>query len=159
MAFCGKCGTQIPEGSSACPSCGAAVNDTAQNGTQQNNTQNSFNAAVNTFTNTKDTTGEFDPADIQNNKIMAVLAYIGILFLVPLLAAKDSKFARFHANQGLVLLVGIASGILLWIPVIGWLISVLLSIALLVFMILGIVNAAQGKAKELPLIGSIKIIQ
>ena len=43
--------------------------------------------------------------------------------------------------------------------VIGWLISVLLSIALLVFMILGIVNAAQGKAKELPLIGSIKIIQ
>ena len=164
MAFCGKCGTQIPEGSSACPSCGAAVNDTAQNGTQQNNTQNSFNAAVNTFTNTKDTTGEFDPAEIQNNKIMAVLAYIGILFLVPLLAAKDSKFARFHANQGLVLfladiLVGIASGILLWIPVIGWLISVLLSIALLVFMILGIVNAAQGKAKELPLIGSIKIIQ
>ena len=57
------------------------------------------------------------------------------------------------------ILVGIASGILLWIPVIGWLISVLLSIALLVFMILGIVNAAQGKAKELPLIGSIKIIQ
>ena len=43
--------------------------------------------------------------------------------------------------------------------VIGWLISVLLSIALLVFMILGIVTAAQGKAKELPLIGSIKIIQ
>ena len=57
------------------------------------------------------------------------------------------------------ILVGIVSGILLWIPVIGWLISVLLSIALLVFMILGIVNAAQGKAKELPLIGSIKIIQ
>ena len=95
---------------------------------------------------------------------MAVLAYIGILFLIPLLAAKDSKFARFHANQGLILFLAgivasIASGILVWIPVIGWLISILLSIALLVFMILGIVNAAQGKAKELPLIGGIKILQ
>lgn len=175
MAFCGKCGTQIPEGSNACPSCGAAVNENAQNGAQQNNqsnTQNSFNAAVNNFTNTKDTTGEFDPADIQNNKIMAVLAYIGILFLVPLLAAKDSKFARFHANQGLVLfladiLVGVVCGILtvilVWIPVIGVLISgllgAILSIALLILMILGIVNAAQGKAKELPLIGKIKILQ
>ena len=167
MAFCGKCGTQIPEGSSACPGCGAAVNETAQTGAQQNtqgSAQNNFNAAINNFTNTKDTTGEFDPADIQNNKVMAVLAYIGILFLIPLLAAKDSKFARFHANQGLILFLAgivasIASGILVWIPVIGWLISILLSIALLVFMILGIVNAAQGKAKELPLIGGIKILQ
>ncbi len=32
---------------------------------------------------------------------MAVLAYI--IFLIPLLAAKDSKFARYHTNQGLVL--------------------------------------------------------
>ena len=63
MAFCGKCGTQIPEGSSACPSCGAAVNDTAQNGTQQNNTQNSFNAAVNTFTNTKDSDAPEQPVN------------------------------------------------------------------------------------------------
>ena len=166
MAFCGKCGTQLPEGSNACPNCGAATNPNAQqNGAQQQNTQQGgFNAAVNNFTNTKNTTGEFDPADIQNNKIMAVLAYIGILFLVPLLAAKDSKFARFHANQGLVLfltdiIVGIASGILVWIPIIGWLISLVLSIALFVFMIIGIVNAAQGQAKELPLIGSIKIVQ
>ncbi len=166
MAFCGKCGTQLPEGSNACPNCGAATNPNAQqNGAQQQNTQQGgFNAAVNNFTNTKNTTGEFDPADIQNNKIMAVLAYIGILFLVPLLAAKDSKFARFHVNQGLVLfladiIVGIASGILVWIPIIGWLISLVLSIALFVFMIIGIVNAAQGQAKELPLIGSIKIVQ
>ena len=174
MAFCGKCGTQLPEGSNACPNCGAATNPNAQqNGAQQQNTQQGgFNAAVNNFTNTKNTTGEFDPADIQNNKIMAVLAYIGILFLVPLLAAKDSKFARFHANQGLVLfladiiggiIIAIVSAILVWIPVIGWLISLLisllLSIMMLVFMIIGIVNAAQGQAKELPLIGSIKIVQ
>ena len=33
---------------------------------------------------------------------MAILAYFGILVLIPILAAKDSKFARFHANQGLL---------------------------------------------------------
>lgn len=172
MAFCGKCGTQLPEGSNACPSCGAPVNEgnTQQTGSTQQ--QSGFNAAVNNFTNTADSTNDFDPADIQNNKVMAILAYIGILFLVPLLAAKDSKFAQFHANQGLVLFltgivssiaIGIVSAILMWIPVIGLLIITLVGIAvsvtLLIFMILGIVNAAQGKAKELPIIGKISIIK
>ncbi|MEI8042594.1 MAG: DUF4339 domain-containing protein [Verrucomicrobiota bacterium] len=41
-----------------------------------------------------------DPADVDKNKIFAVLAYLGILFLVPLLAAKESRFARYHTNQG-----------------------------------------------------------
>ena len=43
---------------------------------------------------------------------MAVLAYFGILVLIPILAAKESKFARFHANQGLILLItGVAYSI------------------------------------------------
>jgi hypothetical protein len=41
-----------------------------------------------------------DPQDAQDNKIMAILAYLGLLFLVPFLAAKESPFARFHTNQG-----------------------------------------------------------
>ena len=49
--------------------------------------------------------GAFDSADIEQNKVMAVLAYIGPLVLVPILAAKDSKFAKFHANQGLTLFI------------------------------------------------------
>ena len=41
---------------------------------------------------------EVTPEDVQNNKVFAILAYIGILVLVPIFAAKESKFARFHAN-------------------------------------------------------------
>ena len=41
-----------------------------------------------------------------NDKLMGVLAYLGILVLIPLLAAKDSKFAQFHAKQGLTLFIG-----------------------------------------------------
>lgn len=123
----------------------------------------------NNFTNTPDSTSQFDPADIQSNKVMAVLSYFGFLFLIPLLAAKDSRFAKFHVNQGLVLFVvevilGVVQGIfgLFYIPVISTIISVALwvvSILLFVFAILGIVNAAQGKAKALPIIGGITLLK
>ena len=101
-----------------------------------------------------------------NDKAFGALGYVGILFLIPLLAGK-TEFTRFHANQGLVLFIigvalGIVSGILSVIPFIGWLgmiIGGLGSLATLILMILGIVNAAQGEMKPLPVIGSIKIIK
>lgn len=63
---------------------------------------------------------DFDPADIEKNKTMAGLAYI--LFFLPLVASPDSPFGRFHANQGLVLLLFalIGSFVLSIIPIIGW---------------------------------------
>ena len=47
----------------------------------------------------------FNSEDVQSNKVMGILAYFGILFLIPLLAAKDSQYARFHTNQGIVLFI------------------------------------------------------
>ena len=52
--------------------------------------------------NTTDSTYEFDQKDIEQNKVMALLSYLGILVLVPLLGAKGSKYARFHTSQGTV---------------------------------------------------------
>ncbi|HPL93320.1 MAG TPA: hypothetical protein PLB38_03500 [bacterium] len=43
----------------------------------------------------------FTKEDIEKNKVMAILAYI--IWLIPYLGAKDSKFAMYHAKQGLVL--------------------------------------------------------
>jgi uncharacterized membrane protein len=101
-----------------------------------------------------------DPQDIEKNKVYAVLAYIGILFLVPLLAAKDSPYAKFHTNQGLVLfLLEVALSVISWIPVLGWIVGVVGWIAVAVFLIMGIVNAAQGECKPLPIIGEIEIIK
>ncbi len=151
MAFCKKCGTQLPEEAKNCPNCGESVGFDAS-------------AAINNLTNTADTTSSFDPKDIADNKIMAVLAYLWLLFLIPLLAAPQSPYARFHTNQGIVLFLvsivaGIVGGILLLIPILGWIVSSLLNLALFVLMILGIVNAVQGKAKELPLIGRFRILK
>jgi uncharacterized membrane protein len=112
-----------------------------------------------------------DPKDVQDNKIMAILAYLGILVLVPILAAKESPFARFHANQGLVLLItSIAYSIAVWIitgvlavislrlTLIGMLLS-LVSFVFVVLMIIGIINAVKGEAKELPIIGKYSILK
>ena len=41
--------------------------------------------------------------DVEENKAMAAIGYLGILFLIPLLANKDSPFAQYHAKQGMVL--------------------------------------------------------
>ncbi|MBP5208289.1 MAG: zinc ribbon domain-containing protein [Clostridia bacterium] len=115
-----------------------------------------------------DRTAEFEKEDAQQNKVMGILAYIGILVLVPIFAAKDSKFARFHANQGLVLAIFevasylIFSVILSMIPKIGWLFGVIgwiISVGLVVLAVLGIVAAARGQAKELPIVGQIKILK
>ena len=82
---------------------------------------------------------------MEGNKLLAAISYIGILFLVPLLAAKDDAFARYHANQGLVLFIAniaaaIAGFILGFIPVIGIIVAWIIRIALFVLMILGIIN-------------------
>lgn len=101
-----------------------------------------------------------DANDVANNKVMAILAYVGILFLVPLLAAKESPFAQFHANQGLLnFLLMIASSVIMIIPVIGWIVGLILYLVAVVFAIMGIINAVKGEMKELPIIGKYRILK
>ena len=126
-----------------------------------------LNQKINEFNNTKDSTSEFDPNDIQQNKVMAILAYLSWLVLIPLFAAKESKFARYHCNQGIMLaiaeiIVWVIFGILSIIPYVGWIFIVLnslISLVCLVFAVIGIINAANGKAKELPFIGQFNILK
>ncbi len=182
MAFCNKCGAEIPEGANVCPACGEPVNKAAA-------AANAAQNAAQNILNTADTTAEFDPADIEQNKIISLFSYLGILFLIPLLARPDSKYARFHVNQGIIyFIVDLAVTIILAIvsaictsiagaslsildlaagnlgalgvvtTILG-IISFIIAIPLLILMILGIVNAVTGKAKELPIIGKFRILK
>ena len=110
----------------------------------------------------------FNSEDVQNNKVMGILAYFGILFLI---AAKDSQYARFHTNQGIVLFIFsvalniIGNGISFVISVtsfgilsfVGTLITGLIGLVCLAFAIVGIVNACSGEPKKLPIIGNITL--
>lgn len=100
-------------------------------------------------------------ADTNNNKVMAVLCYLGILWVVPLLTDhKNDPFVKFHINQGIILTIfGVAVRLVTWIlsfiPVLGSLLSWAGWIAIVVLMILGIMNAINMEEKPLPLIGTL----
>jgi len=135
MANCKNCNTQMDDNANVCPSCNAAVN-----------TSVSAN-------------------DAEDNKLMAILAYI--IFWVPLVTGdyKKSPFVKFHLNQAFVLLIvtvaysvvfSILSVIFAFLGAIGGILIMLLGLiylAISVLYILGIVNAATGKTKALPIIG------
>ena len=109
---------------------------------------------------------EFTQEDIAQNKVMAIFAYIGPMVFIPMFAAKQSKFAHFHAVQGFTLFVFEAAAytmaqVFMIMPYVWWLgiVFYLLAVPLTVFNVLGIIGAAKGQAKELPVIGGIKIIK
>lgn len=169
MKYCEKCGTQINDDVNFCTGCGN--NTSTPTPEQPTSNQNDFVSKITDLNNTADTTADFDQNDINQNKVMAILAYLGILVLIPIFAAKDSKFARYHSNQGLILLIagaawGIVYSILSFIIIaISWRLTFLvgilglLSLPFLALCIIGIINAVNGKAKELPIIGKFKILK
>jgi len=89
----------------------------------------------------------------QKNTGMAIIAYI--LFFVPLLTdSKDDLFVKYHVKQGLVLFIASAAMMAVGIiPIIGWIIAMLSPLFILVLMVIGIINAANGEEKPLPIIG------
>lgn len=147
MAYCRKCGTELSEEALFCPNCGQAKD-----------------AAVQPDVMAAD-------QDVKENKVFAILAYFGVLVLVPIFAAKESVYARFHANQGLILFIAtlamnVLGSIISVAGVLFGLLSGLLGLVvgaadifLLVVAIMGIVNAAKGEMKELPLIGHFKLLK
>ena len=83
--YCKTCRQPLPHDARRCPNCGAPVENTVlQSGA-------------------RDFTADYDPRDIQENRGWGILSYFGFLVLIPIFAARNSYFARFHANQGLVL--------------------------------------------------------
>lgn len=112
------------------------------------------------------------PNDVKVNKGYAVLSYLGILFLIPYLVRKDSEYARYHAKQGMNLFIfsalssvffsvldyafGMISGALgvLLVGIIG-LLQTCISVGVVVLMVIGIINAVQGKMQPLPFIGKL----
>lgn len=112
----------------------------------------------------------YDMKDIEENKVFAFFSYLGFLFIIPLIARPDSRFCKFHVNQGIILciteaIVGALCAALELAMVTASLVSVIelmttaLDILTACLAIYGIVNALTGKAKELPVIGKFRILK
>ena len=102
----------------------------------------------------------YDKGEIQKTRLCAAVSYF--IFFIPLLVCPDSLFARFHANQGLLLAIfAIAGNFLLAIlPLsIRWIALIIFWGTILVFALLGCITAFFGKTYELPIIGRNRIIK
>ena len=137
--FCPKCGTENPEGAKFCVKCGAALTPPA-GGAE---------------------TPAAPPAETSTGlapNIAGLLCYVawwitGIIFLV---IEKKSTFVKFHAWQSIMTfaVLNVAYLIFFRIPVIGWVITWIISILSFVLWIILIIQAGTGKMWKLPWIGN-----
>ena len=131
--YCSKCGSNIADNASFCPECGAATNNTNNVSNQPSQQTSSTGSSMST----------------KNTGIIAYITWIGWIIAY---CTGDKEGAKFHLNQALVLnLFGMLGGI----PFVGWAWAVFIFVC----WILGLISACEESEKEVPLLGSIKILK
>ena len=151
MKNCPKCNTQCEDNSAFCTTCGYSFNGGAPVYVPQ----------VDPY----DHTAKFDPKDISENKVIAMLVYLmgAIGIIIALLASSGSPYVGFHLRQALRFIVvetilGIAAALLFWtviVPV-G---AAIISIVLFVIKIICFFQVCGGKAKEAPIIRELDFLK
>lgn len=77
--------------------------------------------------------------------ILAALSYVWFVSVIMLVIRRDDDFIKFHAKQGLVLLI---AHVVFVIPVLGWIVGFFVWLG----MIAGFAQAWQGKKYEIPVV-------
>lgn len=112
-----------------------------------------------------DHTAEFDPKDISDNKVFAMLCYLMGIFgiIIALLASNSSKYAMFHVRQALKfevvnILMLICTLVLFWTIIVPVAYGIM-SAVLWVIKIICFFQICSGKAKEPAIIRSLKFLR
>ena len=154
MKLCPKCNTQLEDSAAFCPNCGTQF---IPNATVTQQPYIPVDAA--------DHTAEYDPADIQQNKLYAAVCYLfsfmGII--VALLAAKESPFVQFHVRQALKLnicavllaLIAIVGAITIIVSIAAWVCIIVLA----VFELMCFFRTLKGRAVEPPVVKNLNFLK
>ena len=134
MAYCSKCGSSLNKGDKVCGNCGEPV------------------------------PGANRSSSNSNEIWMGILSYLGILALIPYFVKDQTPFVRAHAVRGINLLlleviVWVAVGVFSFIPVLNDILSTLAGLASFILSLIGIINVANKEDKDLPFIGTIRMIK
>ena len=88
-----------------------------------------------------------------NGQLIAIVSYLSLIgwIIAFILYQNDkSEIAIYHIRQSLgINIIAIIGWIIFWIPILGW----LAAIFLFVIWIMGLISAAQGEMKPVPLFG------
>ena len=116
----------------------------------------------------------FDKADVEENRYLAALSYLGVLIVLPLFKRRDSEFCRAHVKQGaavllwtlaisLVTLAAVLGlrALILWVLGLSVIVYDVLALAVTAVMLTlifipvfeGAVGAFSGMYKQVPFVG------
>ncbi len=183
MKICPQCGTPLEDAMKFCTTCGAVTASAAENADEHEAKSNANNRVPfnNPYTQPDgqpsfvppptipaapyDHTADFDPRDISDNKVIAMLLYLSgtIGIIIALLSQNNSPYVAFHLRQALKILVTttlvtIVTAAFCWtfiVPIIG----AIAIAALLVVKVICFVDICKGKAKEPPIIRSLDFLK
>lgn len=151
MKICPKCGAQCEDTASFCTTCGYSFSGAAPG----------YAPPIDPY----DHTARFDPKDISDNKVIAMLVYLmgPIGIIIALLASANSPYVGFHLRQALKFVVveallGIVAAALIW-TVIAPLAAAIMSMILFVLKVICFFQICSGKAKEAPIIRELNFLK
>ena len=160
MKNCPKCNAQLNDDAVFCPNCGAQL------GANPNPQPNAYVQPMPAVKPT-DHTAEFSPAEVSDNKLLAVLVYgLGIVGVVIALIAninKKSAYLNFHIKQSLKifiteLIIIFCSAVLCWtciVPIAGSVCAVIL----MVVQIICFIQTLRNKSVEPPIISGLGFLK
>ena len=145
-----------------CPNCHLTYDDSASNCGQCGTPLVTVQTQQNPYTDVVDHTAEFDPRDISDNKVLAMIPYLmGWLgIIITLLASGTSPYAAFHVRQALKIQIVTAISLLfVIIPILGWIVIGVWAVIAVVLEIICFIRVCQGKAIEPPIVSGFKFLK
>ena len=92
-----------------------------------------------------------------DGKTIAIVSYLTVIgFIAAIIMHGNNKtsLGAYHLRQMLLLIViGVGLGIISWIPFLGWLVWIVGFFGILVLWVFGLIAAANGEEKPMPLLG------
>lgn len=88
--------------------------------------------------------------------IIAYITLIGLIIAFVMNSEKKNAFANYHIRQSLGLMcTGFALAFVNVIPILGWIVSILGTLFLMVLWVIGLMNAVNGKESPVPVLGNL----
>lgn len=155
MKFCPNCHLSYDDSANVCGQCGGPLQMIPQQ----------FRQPPQMMVDPTDHTAEFDPKDISDNKVFAMLPYlmsfIGVI--IALLAAPSSPYTMFHVRQGLKLLVTeILLGFCAAILAITIIVPIAAAVCMMILAVIEIIcffRVCNGQAKEPPIVKNLPFLK